>query len=873
MSQTNPPSQYFVGIIYNPQFWTSSTAGNYLLRIGTPTSIASNTTFTGSLTTNGVSNTGTMTTTAPSTSDNSSAVATTSFVKNQGYTTLAAVQSNNNAFTGTTTFNSSLPTSTLTPITSTQLITKAYGDANYGSSSILSSNNTFSGVNTFTQTILGNTEGVYLNNTNGTSTYYFLLTPYNTVGGTKPYVPPSTVSFSYNSSTNLLTLPNINATGTSTFSNLTYSNISSIISITNGDFQLPLEGGMGFLQLATGSTTYAPNASFLTLQGFTGWGISGSNYNFGIQYGTGDPTHYYFTYFPVGSQCVILQSLGANVVMTSQTYTLAAGEYILTYQLQSGNMNSASNVVASIITGSTVVASSAGANMAANYPNWIVYTLPFAVATSGSYQIVFTLNSAISGDYVGVYAQSLVLDNAMIIKDGTNTTTIGGSESILNGVYVNNGMTIESGGLGVVGTVNMGTAYGTNNLAINTTMGASSSSNTNVLAIGNGALQNSVSSSSVIAIGNGAGAGLTSATNTILIGNNSVSNVSDSIAIGYDVGLAYSNTFLFGNNIGHLGGAGSGTSNVGIGQNIYNSYDGFGTQNPTNNVAIGINTQSQHGDSYNTSVGNSSLYTMNGLDYGVAYNTQYNSAFGYNSGSSQQEMNNCTFLGANSDVSANNLTGVCCVGYNTKCGTSNTIQLGSNSETVAITGSLKSGSNTITAAQLGYLAAVSTGIVDTGSNQTIGGTKTFSTAPVMSGASITSRTIADGSLSTNVPLLNATNAFTGLNEITSQYVHSSFTLTTGSSLSITSPIYEIYPLAPTATQTITLPAASASLVGVRIQFRRTGGTTTVAINSATSNIYPNNSLSLTSTIMANGVYTAVIYCTYVAAGTYAWYFA
>jgi len=64
MTSVNPPIQYFIGIIYNPQFWTdTSNSTLYLGRIGTPTSVASNTTFNGTLTTNGISNTGTITTT------------------------------------------------------------------------------------------------------------------------------------------------------------------------------------------------------------------------------------------------------------------------------------------------------------------------------------------------------------------------------------------------------------------------------------------------------------------------------------------------------------------------------------------------------------------------------------------------------------------------------------------------------------------------------------------------------------------------------------------------------------------------------------------------------------------------------------------
>jgi hypothetical protein len=53
MTSVIPPTQYFPTIIYNPEFWnnTASSSGQYLARVGTPTSIASNTTFTGQITT------------------------------------------------------------------------------------------------------------------------------------------------------------------------------------------------------------------------------------------------------------------------------------------------------------------------------------------------------------------------------------------------------------------------------------------------------------------------------------------------------------------------------------------------------------------------------------------------------------------------------------------------------------------------------------------------------------------------------------------------------------------------------------------------------------------------------------------------------
>jgi hypothetical protein len=53
MTSVNPPTQYFPTIIYNPVFWNNTaSSGQYLARVGTPTSIASNTTFTGAITTN-----------------------------------------------------------------------------------------------------------------------------------------------------------------------------------------------------------------------------------------------------------------------------------------------------------------------------------------------------------------------------------------------------------------------------------------------------------------------------------------------------------------------------------------------------------------------------------------------------------------------------------------------------------------------------------------------------------------------------------------------------------------------------------------------------------------------------------------------------
>jgi len=55
----------------------------------------------------------------------------------------------NNTWVGTNTFNSNIPTTTLTPTSSSQFITKAYADSNYAGTGILSGTNTWTGTNVY----------------------------------------------------------------------------------------------------------------------------------------------------------------------------------------------------------------------------------------------------------------------------------------------------------------------------------------------------------------------------------------------------------------------------------------------------------------------------------------------------------------------------------------------------------------------------------------------------------------------------------------------------------------------------------------------------------------------------------------------------
>ena len=142
-----------------------------------------------------------------------------------------------NAFTGTNTFNTNLPTSTLTPTTSTELITKAYGDGTYPRLSVA---NTFTNINTFNN-------GVYINNTflvDTTSSATF----YNTTN-------PAIGVFTVNLTANTLTCTLLNSSFTKTVGIQT-GNIDALTVTNTAIFS-------GAIPTYTGSSTaYADNTFF-----------------------------------------------------------------------------------------------------------------------------------------------------------------------------------------------------------------------------------------------------------------------------------------------------------------------------------------------------------------------------------------------------------------------------------------------------------------------------------------------------------------------------------------------------------------------------------------------------------------------------------
>jgi hypothetical protein len=216
-----------------------------------------------------------------------------------------------------------------------------------------------------------------------------------------------------------------------------------------------------------------------------------------------------------------------------------------------------------------------------------------------------------------------------------------------------------------------------------------------------------------------------------------------------------------------------------------------------------------------------------------------------------------------------------------------TITFGTNAPTM-------NGGNITFAATSIPNSALQNSVILSGASQTISGAKTFTggitasgtqtitfgtNAPTMSGANISSASIPDSALSSNIPLENGTNTFTGANAINNQYVHAAYgslisaasTLTTLSAI-----IYEYYSISAGATAfTITLPTITSSNVGQSITFRRVGGTTTTAITFAgngTQLVY-NTALSggTTNALMASGVYIIKLVGLLVTGTTYAYF--
>jgi hypothetical protein len=133
----------------------------------------------------------------------------------------SGILSGTNSWSGTNAFNSNIPTTTLTPTSLTQFITKGYGDSNYAGSGILSGTNSWSGTNAFnsnipTTTLTPTSLTQFITKGYGDSNYAGsgILSASNTWSGTNTFT--GTVTASGNTSLKSTTI-----TGTLTVSDMT----------------------------------------------------------------------------------------------------------------------------------------------------------------------------------------------------------------------------------------------------------------------------------------------------------------------------------------------------------------------------------------------------------------------------------------------------------------------------------------------------------------------------------------------------------------------------------------------------------------------------------------------------------------------------
>lgn len=509
----------------------------------------------------------------------------------------------------------------------------------------------------------------------------------------------SKIQFTYNlDPTNTIIDRNGITTSSAFVKNLTFTNLSSNIAITNWDASSPVVSNGAISQQYLGSGTYTGTSGVITS------GNGTNNYKFSVQ--RGQNFTYYTTYYPAGTaQCFVLDvTTNATITLKTINYTLTKGNYTFTFWVQTSTSvpllftssvkTSPANIVLDQIT---------GINVYDAFPNWIQFKMTFNLTQSSDIYFEWASNSTThpNGSFMLLTGLVLTLSNAMIVTDtATNkTATISGSQSILYSTTINDGLDV-TGGAVISGGLTTTSTYGSNNLGINTLMGSSvgASSSSNNVGIGASALQNITTATNVTAIGNGSLSLLSTGSNHIAVGKGSsiLNNQSNSICIGVEQVVRGSNSVAIGRYTQLLTNQGTiGNFNVAIGTDALGSgrYNGFGVINNSEAVAIGYESQRLNADRYNTSIGYQTLYNLLGAN-GVTANgnngfiCQYNSSLGYRAGYNRNRYNNCTFIGSNSDASVENLFNATAIGYGCIVDLSNCIQLGSNGEKVKISGDL-----------------------------------------------------------------------------------------------------------------------------------------------------------------------------------------
>lgn len=497
----------------------------------------------------------------------------------------------------------------------------------------------------------------------------------------------------------------IQSFGSTYVENFTFSNVSSDIILTNWNASTPTYTSNNYYAQYVGTSSYIGT-------GFTTSLNSGGSYVLYITRGTG-VNPFYLSNFPAGvtsNQCFTLQAAqNSSMKFILDEVILDAGEYVFGFWCQNSN-NTGGNIGLSSVNiknnvTSGIIESISNINPIASYPNWLFYTIPFSLPTNTNivFEFVTTVATHIYGGYINLVGFELTKNSSIVINDQTTNkvANVGANQSMLNNVFIKEGLNVQSGGALVTGGLSTNTSYGTNNLSINSSMASKNTANAsnNNFGIGANSLNALTSGSNNIAIGNNAfNAGQTNQRCISIGHNNSIPNTkTGAVSIGNNNNCRGSYTVVVGDNEQTSANAGVISDySVSIGADSVGCsvYNGYGVLSSVHSVGIGYKTLTSCADNYNVGVGSQSFQNMNGVN-GITQNgnsgltTQNNTGLGYKSGFSQYLYNNCLFLGAYADATVNNLYNACAIGYNAKVDSSNCIQLGgSTNEKVKITGDL-----------------------------------------------------------------------------------------------------------------------------------------------------------------------------------------
>lgn len=277
----------------------------------------------------------------------------------------------------------------------------------------------------------------------------------------------------------------------------------------------------------------------------------------------------------------------------------------------------------------------------------------------------------------------------------------------------------------------------------------------------------------------------------------------NNICLGFEAGKSITT----GNNNTAIGTQALRSCTTGVQNFVLGATSLYSATSGSYNIAVGVFCLANSNGSYNIgfgaqcagiSQGDNNIYmgyfvapaaTTDGFNIGIgsycynALNSGKNCvAIGCFAGVNNTTGSQNTYIGHDAGTTSGNgtITYATAIGSGAKASTSNSIYLGRSTDMTYCSGGLTVPTGGITATATQTITFGSNAPIMVGTNitsipdaalssnvglltgtQTFTGAKTFSVAPVMSGASITNATIPDAALSTNVALLTGTQTFTG----------------------------------------------------------------------------------------------------------------